>query len=96
MLLVTHARVHMGSEELSRYWSYQGHERGSPIYDESLISSKKSVIVDADQVSHDVYILSGECGAGNITVSGDFFATMDVLICAFHEAIKTVKKQIKA
>ena len=93
VLLVTHARVHMGSDELSRYWSYQGGERDLLIYDESLISSK-SVIVGADEVSHAFYILSGECGAGNITVNADFFVSLDKLICDFQQAIKTVKKQI--
>ena len=83
----------MGSDELSRYWSYQGRERDLLIYDESLIS--KSVIVGADEVSHAFYILSGECGAGKITVSVDFFVSLDKLICDFHEAIETVTKQIK-
>jgi hypothetical protein len=49
VLLVTHARVHMGDGELDRYWNYQGSERDLLIYDESLITSK-SVIVDGEQV----------------------------------------------
>src|SRR5215472_5966699 len=58
ILLVTHVRIHMGAEELPRYWKFQGRDRDLLIYDESLISSK-SVIVDADAVSHAFYILSG-------------------------------------
>lgn len=49
VLLMTHARIHMGDEQLLRYWIYQGRERDLLIYDESLISSK-SVIMDAKEV----------------------------------------------
>jgi hypothetical protein len=49
ILLMTHARVHMGESELARYWHYHGQERHVLCFDESLISAQ-SVLVSAPEV----------------------------------------------
>ena len=50
----------MGSDELPRYWQYQGRSRDLLIFDESLISSK-SVMVVAAEVENSFDILTAGC-----------------------------------
>ncbi|MBX3301592.1 MAG: hypothetical protein KF693_05190 [Nitrospira sp.] len=71
ILLVTHARVHMGKEQLERYWKYDGHERDLLIYDESLISSK-SVISLITTIETALYDLEGRVNRRGFPISSPF------------------------
>lgn len=94
ILLMTHARIHMGEKALSRYWTYQGRERDLLIYDESLISSK-SVIVDAKEVLDSFSILKGRIQRGELELSRQFYSHLDMLIGEFHSVRNRVEEQIQ-
>ena len=94
ILLVTHARIHMGSEELTRYWQYQGRSRDLLIFDESLISSK-SVMVVATEVEDSFDILTGRLSRNQIDgISQEFYRTVHYLIGSFQIQIKAIQHGI--
>jgi hypothetical protein len=95
ILLVTHARIHMGSDELPRYWQHKGRSRDLLIFDESLISSK-SVMVVAAEVENSFDILTGRLSRHQLhSISQEFYRTVQYLIGSFQIAIKTIQHDIK-
>jgi hypothetical protein len=95
ILLVTHARIHMGSDELSRYWQYQRLSRDLLIFDESLISSK-SVMVVATEVENSFDILTGRLSRHQLDgISQEFYRTVQYLISSFQIEFNAVQHGIK-
>lgn len=93
ILLVTHARIHMGQDQLTRYWTYHGVERDLLIYDESLISSK-SVITALDDIQSSFHNLRGNIQDGDIKVSDEFYRQVTDLIDVFRVAHKSLLHQV--
>lgn len=94
ILLVTHARVHMGNAELQRYWTYRGAKRSLLIYDESLISSK-SVMTPIEEVSNGLDILTGRLQRQQLKVSKDFYKTLQYLVGSFEMEQKALHRDIE-
>lgn len=95
ILLVTHSRIHMGSDELARYWQYQGRSRDLLIFDESLISSK-SVMVVVAEVENSFDILSGRLSRHQIHgISQEFYRLVKYLIGSFQIELKFIQHAVK-
>lgn len=94
ILLMTHARVHMGESELARYWHYQGRERHVLCFDESLISAQ-SVLVSAPEIRRSYDLFVGACQRHEIRVTAAFEQTVKRLTKAFEREMTTLKKQVE-
>ena len=96
ILLVTHARIHMGSDALSRYWQYRGRSRDLLIFDESLISSK-SVMVVAAEVENSFDILTGRMARHQLNgISRDLYQMISCLISSFQIEMTNIRHTVKA
>lgn len=93
ILLMTHARVHMGKNQLTRYWYYQGQERQVLCFDESLISAQ-SVLVSAPEIrrSHDLFV--GACKRNECSVTDAFEETVKKLMDDFEREMNVVKQRV--
>lgn len=94
ILLMTHARVHMGESELARYWHYQGQERAVLCFDESLISAQ-SVLVSAPEVRRSYDLFVGACKRNEISVTDAFEQTVKRLTDDFEQELNTLKHRVK-
>jgi hypothetical protein len=94
ILLMTHARVHMGESELVRYWHYHGQERHVLCFDESLISAQ-SVLVSAPEVRRSYDLFVGACQRKEISITEEFEGTVKRLTGDFEKNMTTLKKQVE-
>lgn len=94
ILLMTHARVHMGENELARYWQYQGQERHVLCFDESLISAQ-SVLVSAPEVRRSYDLFVGACKRKEIRITDAFEQTLKKLTDDFEQELNTLKHRVK-
>ncbi len=94
ILLMTHARVHMGESELARYWQYHGQERHVLCFDESLISAQ-SILVSAPEVRRSNDLFVGACKRNEIRVTDAFEQTVKTLIDDFEQELNALKHRVK-